>query len=351
MSNFTKSLIFFALSMLATACGGDKGFTIDCEIKGLDNRGVEMVYATPRGLSHTTHHPEGDRLELHGESSALTPVELFSMDGELIASLVAQNGDKIKLNMTLGDPRSLRVTGQEASRDYSAFITEHDSLLTVGGREEINSLIADYVRANPKSVASTMLLVNRFVTDGYELLADSLLSGLDAKARPALLTGGWAKALGEQVSIGARKDLKMFTLRVARDTFARFTPSLQGFALLAFNEDAKPDSTRERLQAMRSDMSKRRLMMMEISLASDSATWRSHIDKDSMKIDARWIQAWAPGGVASSQIRRLAVARVPYYIVADSSATVRYRGSSLAEADSLLRSLILPPPVAETDSL
>lgn len=351
MRNFTKSLIIFALSVLATACGGGKGFTIDCEIKGLDNRGVEMVYATPRGLSHTTHHPDGDRLELHGESAELTPVELFTVDGELLASLVARNGDKIKLTMTLGNLQSLRITGQDASSAYTAFLMDHMVPLTLGTPDTINSLIADYVRANPQSVASTMLLVNRFVTDGYELLADSLLGSIDPKARPALVAGGWAKSLGEQVSIGARKDLKMFTLRMARDTFARFTPTLQGFALLAFSDGVKPDSTVKRLQSMRSDMSKRRLMMMEISLAPDSAMWRSQIERDSMKVDARWIQAWAPGGVASSQLRRLAVARVPYYIVADSTATVRYRGTSLAEADSLLRSLILPPPVEVKDSL
>lgn len=351
MRNFTNLLIIFTLSAIATACGGGKGFTISCEIKGLDNRGVEMVYATPRGLSHTTHHPDGDRLELHGESAELTSVELFTIDGELLASLVAQNGDKIKLTMTLGNLQSLKVTGQDASRDYTAFVMEHIALFTLGKADAVNSLIADYVRANPNSAASTMLLVNRFVTDGYELLADSLLGSIDPKARPALLTGSWAKALGEQVSIGARKDLKMFTLRVARDTFARYTPSLQGFALLAFNDGVKPDTTLKRLQAMRADMSKRRLSMMEISLAPDSAMWRSHIERDSMKVDAKWIQAWAPGGVASSQIRRLAVARTPYYIVTDSTASVRYRGSSLAEADSLLRSLILPPPTEKKDSV
>lgn len=360
------------------SCGGNDGFTITCDIKGLGEHGLEMIYATDRGMNLSSHHPQEGKVELHGDSPLPTPVDIFTMDGSMIASLVMQNGDKANLTMELGDPRSLKVEGQAASRDYTAFVVEHDSLLRHGNADEINRLIASYVMDNPTSMASTMLLINKFVTDGYEMSADSLLSAIEVSARPRLLTGAWASGLGEQVSTGARRDLKMFTMRYARDTFARYTPGLQGFALLAFTEGSKPDSTVSRLKALRRDLPRRRFMMMEISIAPDSATWRNNIASDSavaaleppvlqadtLNTDSastvttktpaspgktgsesgkgkapEWIQAWAPGGVASSRLRRLAVPRVPYYIIADSTATVRYRGSSLKEAETFLRAI------------
>ena len=397
MSGISKTLIIFVASLLSVACGASDGFTIDCEINGLDDHGLEMIYATDRGLSHTSHHPVGGKVELHGSSVDPTLVDIFSLDGELLASLVMRNGEKARLTMTLGDPLSLKIDGQPASRDYAAFVVDNDSLLRRGSAAQINSLIASYVRANPSSMASTMLLVTRFVTDGHELLADSLLSAIDAAARPRLLTGAWATALGEQVSSDARGEMKSFTLRMARDTFARYTPGLQGYALMVISDGVKPDSDVAALKALRRDLSRRRLMMMEISIAPDSVTWRANIAPDSAvavpervvattdslttdsvavtqvvsaskpslprgkrvvpgssaatsaskstkKLKApEWIQAWAPGGVASPRLRRLAIPRTPYYIIADSTATVRYRGSSLAEADSFLRSVIIPP--------
>ncbi|MDE6377248.1 MAG: hypothetical protein K2K72_00715, partial [Duncaniella sp.] len=284
MRNFAKiagKIAFAASGLSMISCGGNDGFTITCDIRGLGEHGLEMVYATDRGMNLTSHHPQEGKVELQGNSADPTPVDLFTIDGTPIASLVMKNGDKATLTMELGDPRSLKVEGQAASRDYTAFVVEHDSLLRHGDAPAVNSLIATYVRSNPTSMASTMLLVNKFITDGYELSADSLLSSIDISARPRLLTGSWATGLGEQVSNAARRDLRMFTMRYARDTFARYTPGLQGFALLIFNEGVKPDSTTGRLKALRRDLPLRRFMMMEISVDPDSATWRTNIAPDS----------------------------------------------------------------------
>lgn len=395
MANIGKILLIVLASALAVSCGGPGGFEIRCDIEGLDSHGLEMIYDTGRGLSHTSHHPVEGKVELHGFSSEPTLVELFTLDGRLLASLVMRDGDKVKLNMRLDDPTSLRVEGQPASRDYAAFVADNDSLLRRGSDAEINRVISDYVKANPTSMASTLLLMTRFVTDGYELQADSLLSTIAVEARPPLLTGSWARALGEQVSSGARTGLKMFHLRQCRDTIARYTPALQSYALLTFQEEVKPDSVVAMLKALRRDFSRRRLSIMEISLAPDSASWRARIAPDSLVAAAEspapadtvaatdsiatatppaavtsgrdrsastaadkrqkvtkeapaWVQAWEPGGVASPRLRRLAVARTPYYIIADSTATVRYRGTSLREADSLLRSFIAIPAEATT---
>ncbi|MBD5332436.1 MAG: hypothetical protein HDR97_01615 [Bacteroides sp.] len=377
MRNFARiaaTLVLSATGLWTVSCGGDEGFTVTCEIDGLGDHGVEMVYATDRGLSHTSHHPKDGKVELHGNSSVPTPVDIFTIDGSLIATLVMKNGEKARVTMELGVPRSLKVEGQSASRDYTAFVVEHDSLLRHGSPATVNRLIASFVKDNPSSIASTMLMVNKFITDGYELSADSLLSSIEPEARPRLLTGSWASGLGEQVSPGARRDMRMFTMNYARDTFARYTPGLQGFALLAFTEGVKPDSLTAELKALRRDLPRRRFMMMEISVDPDSATWRRNIAPDSavaatapltlpadsvspdstdsaktkapaLKTDSgkgkapEWIQAWSPGGVASTRMRRLAVPRTPYYIIADSTGTVRYRGSSLEQAGAFLRKI------------
>lgn len=329
-------LMLMLLTAIAASCGDDGGFTIKCHIDGLGNDGLEMVYTTRRGIVRTMFHPKDGDVELKGTSAEPSLVEVFALDGTPLFVCTAADGDRLDLSMKLGDPSSLRIKGQDASRDFAAFVATHDSLLTHGNDSEVNALIASMVRSNPSSLASTLLMVTQFRTPGHEMLADSLLSAIDLKARPASLVGSYASSLGEQVSADARGNLRSFTLRNARDTSARYTPAIHSFTLLVFNSSAKPDSITDRIERLRGDASKRRLHLMEISFAPDSSSWRASVDRDSVRSE-KWIQAWAPGGPAGYNMRRMAVPAVPYYIVTDSTGAQIYRGASLSEADSLLR--------------
>lgn len=324
--------------LAAVACGNEEGFVIKCDIKGLDTHGLEMVYMTRGGVSRGSFHPVDGKVELKGVSAEPTLVEVFTLDGGLLFSCVAADGDRMKVSMTLGDPSSLALSGQDASRDYSAFVAEHDSVLTNGSDADVNALIAEAVRSNPSSMASTLLMVTRFRSAGYELLADSLLGEIAPEARPALLASSYASTVGEQVTTSARGEVKSFTLHIGldsmgRDTLVRYVPSRQSYSLLAFTDSRKPDSLTRRMRELRKTYGKRRLRIVEISVAGDSAQWRSAVKGDSMN----WIQAWAPGGTSAREIRRLAVPRAPYFIVSDSSGAQLYRGASVHEADKLLR--------------
>lgn len=332
-------IISFLMLLAVMACDNDEGFVIKCEIAGLDTRGLEMVYMTRGGMSRASFHPVDGKVELKGSSAQPTLVEVFTLDGSLLFSCVASDGDRMNVKMRLGEPASLTVSGQDATRDYAAFVAQHDSLLSRGSDEEVNRLIAEAVRANPKSMASTLLMVTRFRTAGYELEADSLLSEIAPEARPALLAGSYASAVGEQVSTSARGEVKSFTIRtgldsLGRDTIVRYVPSMQSYSLLAFTDSRRPDSITRRLRALRKASPQRRLKIIEISLQPDSAQWRASVKGDSMN----WYQVWAPGAATAREIRRLAVPRAPFYIVADSTGTQLYRGTSAYEADMLIRS-------------
>lgn len=337
------AILSFVILLAAASCGDEEGFIIKCEIEGLDTHGLEMVYMTRGGVSRASFHPVDGKVELKGSSTQPTLVEVFMLDGTRLFSCVASDGDRMKVKMKLDDTGSLTVTGQDASRDYSAFVAQHDSLLTHGTDAEVNRLIADAVRSNPSSMASTLLMVTHFRTAGYELQADSLLSEIAPEARPALLSGSYASTVGEQVTTSARGEVRAFTLRMGldslgHDTIVRYIPSMQSYSLLAFTDTRKPDSIISRLRKLRKDHTKRRLKIIEVSLTADSAMWHASVKGDSMN----WYQAWAPGGTSGREIRRLAVPRAPFYIVTDSLGTQLYRGTSAYQADTLIRSLLQP---------
>ncbi len=225
------TILSFIVLLAVTACGGEEGFVIKCEIEGLDTRGLEMVYMTRGGVSRASFHPVDGKVELKGTSSQPTLVEVFALDGSRLWSCVASDGDRLKVRMKLGDPSSLKVTGQDASRDYAAFVAQHDSILAHGSDSEVNRLITEAVRSNPSSMASTLLMVTQFRAAGHELLADSLLNEIAPEARPALLASAYASTVGEQVTTSARGDVKSFTLRtgldsLGHDTIVRYVPKI-----------------------------------------------------------------------------------------------------------------------------
>ena len=333
------TILTLTILIVLSGCGGDEGFVIKCDIKGLDTRGLEMVYMTRHGLSKASFHPVDGKVELRGASRQPTLVEVFTLDGELLFTCVASDGDRMKLKMTLDDPTSLTITGQDATRDYTAFITQHDSILTHGSDAEVNRMIAESVRSNPSSMASTLLMVTRFRSAGHELEADSLMSEILPEARPALLSSFYASAIGEQVATSARGEVRSFTLRIGRtatgrDTTVRYIPSQQSYSLLAFTDTRKPDSLTRRLRNLKKELKDRQFKIVEVSLSTDSASWFSATRSDSVN----WSRAWSPGSAASRDIRRLAIPRTPYFILVDSQGTQVYRGTSAYIADTIVRS-------------
>lgn len=334
MRKLFSILALLCVLFLTVACGSEEEFVIRCDIEGLGTRGLEMVYVTRSGISRLSFHPVDGKVDMRASSVQPTLVEVYTIDGSLLFTCVACNGDHLDVKMKLDDPSTLTITGQDASRDYTAYVVEHDSVLTHGDDAEVNSMIADAVRSNPSSMMSAMLMVTRFRPNGYEMLADSLLNEISPEARPFLVVRSFASPIGDQVSTSARGEVKPFTIYNGKGSIIRYSPGMQSYALLVFNDKRTPDSISRRLRELRDTLTKRQFQLIEISLAPDSSMWHRMVDNDS----STWLQGWLPGGPSSLQIRRLAVPRTPFYVVADSVGRQCYRGSSFHRADTLLRS-------------
>lgn len=326
-------ILFFAAFFTLSGCGSDDECVITCEIEGLGNKGIELMYAD-RGVKRLSFHPVDGKVEMRVNLPRPALIEAFTLGNTRLFSIIGQNGDEISVKMKLDDPASLKVEGNEPSASYARITAANDSLLKKGTEDEVNALITREIHAAPSSMASTMLLINFFNTAGHELQADSLLNTISADARPTWLSGSFASTLGSQLSAMVKNEVPSISIHTGSDTMVRFNPSLQSYNLLVLSDRRKPDSITKRLRSLRKDLKQRRLGILEVSIATDTATWKETISADS----ARWQQAWVPGGAGNQQIRNLAVPKVPYFIVADSSGKYVYRGQSLYTADTLIRS-------------
>lgn len=348
-----SEIILLLFVLLLSACGNDEEFVINCEIRGLGSKGVEMYYTT-RGVQRASFHPVDGKVSLRGVSAEPTLVEVFTLDNELLFTCVARNGDELKVKMDLDKPGQVEIKGNDASEQYAAFTSANRELLDSRDVAAINRLVAAEVREHPDRISSAMLLVTLFNARGYELEADSLVNILKPAARPSWVVGAYPGMVGEQVSTAARGNIKPISMRYARlnqqDTTLRYWPSSQSYTMLVFVGGHRADSINHTLRNLYKELNKRRFSILELCVMGDSASWSSSLRGDSV----RWMQAWVPGGTGNQVIRSIHVPSLPYFIVADSLGAQVYRGRSLSAADDTVRArlarFLKPDSAADGDA-
>ena len=329
-------IIMVVLLFFAVGCGEKEEFVINCEVSGLESRGVEMFYTTSQGLQRASFHPVDGKVELKGVAASPVMVEVFTLDNKRLFACIVSNGDELTVKVDPSNPGSIENKSNEASEQYAAFMAANAKTLGGNDREAVNSLVASEVRANPKNLASAMILATCFDAEGHELQADSLIDILSSDPAMIKVMGSFVNLVRDQVVPSARGNLKPITFHTARDTVAIYAPSNQSYSLIAFVGQNKGDSVKRVLRRLHKKLPAKRFKVLEIAMTGDSLSWSASIKGDS----AKWMQAWAPGGAAHAALRPYRIGRLPYFIVADSLGRQLYRGTAVSVAeDSVERHL------------
>lgn len=330
------SILISLILVVFASCGNNEEFLINCKIRGLGSKGVEMTYTT-RGVQRVGFHPVDGKMTLRGVSDKPVLIEVSTIDNRLLFTCVAQNGDNLDVELDLDKPTSLKISGNDASEEYSRFIVDNDSLLRSDDVAGINRLIAAEVRRHPDRISSAMLLATRFQARDYELEADSLVNTLKPEARPSGVMGAFASLVGEQVSSSVGSPVRAMTINCGyqnkQDTTMRYWASNQSYSMLVVTGYHRGDSIGKTLRELCDSLPDRRFKAFEIAVTGDSVMWKIAVRNDSTK----WVKAWVPGGTASNEVRSLTVSSIPYFVVADSTGRQIYRGRSLSAANDTVR--------------
>lgn len=327
----TVSFVLSAVTLLAS-CSKEEKFRIEGEICDGSSHIIELTWLKNGSFNRVVaHSDEAGKWTLEGTANSPT-LALLSIGGEeALVSLVVENGDRIRIEMPADAATGeIKVRGNRTSELLARFDSETRKSIASGRGTDINRRVEEFIRKNPKEIASAVLLVTRFDSRGHEVQADSLMGLIAPSARPVGVMQNFAATIANQLSTESSSDLTSMVLYDRRDTTIRYNPSRQSYTLFAFLDARKRlrDSVVPELRKLKEAWPDKRLAAIEVSLARDSATWKQSTESDS----ATWIQAWAPGAVSSSNFRKMAIRRVPYFVVADSSGRQIYRGSSISAA-------------------
>lgn len=321
------------LSLILMGCGRGKEFVLEGLVDGYINSDVRVVYAGVGGdfIHQTAVTDEKGRFQIVGDSPEETIIEIYLPADGLVAVLVAKNGDKVQVKLW---PKRhvVEARGNKTASLLADWFTDNSESIASFNYAETDRSILKFIADNPDSKASAALLLTMFDARKNGAVADSLSRAMIEHEVMTLPMMTYMDGLQQQIAASEAKDLKIITYRTLKDSVETSNLYDKGRNIIAF-EISPVDINRDTLMSLWKDREKCRLRIFEISLSPDSAGWKHSLTNDSVS----WIRGWMPGMAGSPSWSNIAPARVPFYVVIDSTGRQIYRGESVSEMSAVVR--------------
>lgn len=330
------TIIAVSVSLLLGGCGGGETFTLAGTVEGLGTQPVKVVYEADGRLHCATVTAIDGKLRYEGVANEPAIVSLFGPYNRIIGRAYVVNGETVEGEWSLGSPCKVKLKGNGVSERWGRFLTENADSLCGGDVVAANRAVARYIGSHRDDVLSAILLMTAFDASDDVMQADSLMRLLSPDARPDGLTAGYRRMLAAAGADALTQRLMPITLTDTAGDALYFNPGRQSVSLLCFTGTTADAAFTSRLLGLRRDWPEKRIGIYEMSLQPDYDAWRGAAHRDS----ATWPQGWLAGGVSHKAIDYLAIPRLPYFIVADSTSRQLYRGTSLDAAISSAKGAI-----------
>lgn len=321
---------FFGLTALLAlaACTDTEQFRVNGVIEGNPTLNLRVGYYSDGAYQTQITAAREGKFEFYGSSKQPALVEILDYDYRPLARLYAANGETFEVEVDRSVPLAAKVTGNDISERWSAFLRENQEGMAKS-TSEANSLIESYVAAHPTDIVSTLLMVTAYDASD-PLRTDSILSLIEPKARPSALTESLNFMLQRLVADEATDTIAALRYADRNDSATVLYPTHSMLTVIAFTRGGQfrddsivPATTR---------MAKiKDVQILEIDLDPYSNTLKGRSDT------LAWAVGRIPGGIAGDGIDKLGVPSAPYFIVTDSCGAQLLRSPSPGATAAFVR--------------
>lgn len=339
----SKKLTYMLLALVAmactlTACFGSDEFKVKGTIVGNKTMNIRFVYPGDNVLNSVLTAARDGQFEFVGNADKGAVVQIMDNDFNIIGYFFAENGDKIELTLDDKKPYKEKVKGNEVSERWAQWLNQNADVLTKNNADKINELVKKYVKANPNDILSAILITQHFDATDCPNEAEKLMSSLSPDARRASIADAYMMTLQRVTDTKALGEVMTLTYLDSHSHIGSFSPRRQKVGLLCFSngESGRADSILPELRRLSTKRDTTRLRIIDFSMENDTLAWKRTTRTDS----ATWTQCWAAGSITAIGVNRLAISRLPYFIVVDSTGAQKYRGRSIHRAGSVVDSLL-----------
>ncbi|MDE5876685.1 MAG: DUF4369 domain-containing protein [Muribaculaceae bacterium] len=336
-------LMAFALVMMCAACTRNE-FNMDLDLSGVGTADFQVVYYASD--SRQGFYVETNMVAREGKGTlrGITryPTLVYITSRHIHEPLVvyAERGDKISLKGDSPDQLGWEVSGNKVNDEWSAWRMANAAALRSGKPDSINAAVARFVREQPESKVSLLLMLTTFIRRSDPLLYRELWKDLDNDLRHSALVqlAGRPDQRGATLSQVARVESMVLRGRGRLDTVitSRVPATLLCFWM---NTSYKRSGTlMDSIRALATEFpDSASRSIVDICMNSDSAAWISALPKDSLKGVTR---SWMPLGTTDPAALTIGVGYLPCLVVVDKGGDIVYQGDSISLAMKTFRQLM-----------
>lgn len=336
MRDIAGILVAVVTALWLACCGGPESFKITGELTDGATLNLYVKYYGAGAVRTGVTAAREGKFEAEFSSSTPTIVELLDNDYNVLARMYLQNGDEMNITVNRANPTASRVTGNEISERWSALINEHSETLSSGDHEKINTVIEDYITANPSDPVGALMFAEFYDSSSDPVHAMEVMEMIDMEARPVGVLDPVATIVSRFADPDAYGKVSPIKYRLAaNDSTITFSPKDKPVSLISLSDEnsKRTDSIVPHLKKIAKDFPEKKLQVIDFVLYADTGAFKRVTYRDS----ATWVQGWLPGGILGKGIAELAVPAMPYFIVTDSAGTQLYRGTSATEASDRIK--------------
>ena len=321
-------LLLLATAVLAS-CDGSK-FNVTADIKSLGNQNVRIIYLGDEGVSDQFVVAKDGKFSFEGHSSSLTVVSILEGQNETMCRFVVSGGDKIELTGDFMMPHHYQCKGNDISEQWMKFEREHSVQYESIDCTVLDDAIEDYVKKNPKSVVSTLLMAFDY-SDAMTDKAKKLIASIDREA----MQSGLMASIQNMQEYNNIKEVRLYTMMLCNlDGDFESVNAMSNQQTLFYwwlnNNESRRTAVREMKRILKDHQN---LRVIDINMSADTVGWRVTMRNDS----TQWKHYWTPGGVMDAALNNLKIRRLPTYILTDSIGRQLYRGIDLNEIEKNIK--------------
>lgn len=350
-------ILFFT----ASSCSRSRQYTITGDTIDGKEITLRLISYSPAGVQQdviATYSGHFDYTAPAPADGRPVYLELYTHDYRLVGLVEVAKGSKTDLKVDISGLSGFSVNTKN-DKDTASFNNLINSF-TASTENIDNSVIERFIVAHPDSPASYALLSTMYDASNDPDKVKELFGVLTSEARPLYYQNGFSDLVNESKTLR----LENAELLCVADTFFIFNPHDYKRVFIAFTSESsyRTDSIIPKLQELSRKATKKELIM-EHSLVTDTTMWRRQLrnDERNLTLKARednqnnnteanknkpvekvkWTSVWTGVGPGAPFADRFNITALPYFVVADSTATVRYAGSSLSAACDTLNVISL----------
>ncbi|MBR5118786.1 MAG: hypothetical protein IK100_09100 [Muribaculaceae bacterium] len=316
--------------VVAVMCGckkENKPFKVKAELQGLGSQQVKVVYSgADGGIVDYWARCENNSFEIEGTCSNPSLLMVYNKMNVPIIKLVVAGGDKLEVKGKILEPYDLRVEGSEMAKQYNDFLVKHKTEYKSANTQALNTAIENFVKDNPKSIVSTVLVMLDY-SPGDDTAIDKLLEKIDDSAKPESLIDSY-----NLLKARAKKPAtKLTSLNIFEQSTGDFQMAhIKGDkpSVIVFWDRKLGSNKRKEIFDEMKMLDLSQVQVMDISLDIDSTGWYFATHQDG----TTWKHYWVPGSMMNGEIVNLQVNTTPTIIVTDSLGNQQYRGDNPIKA-------------------